>query len=283
MLDPMPMPEPEDDQPPSVPPSGGKDDARRSLLMLLATPVAFSIAFVLGYALGLDPSDENGVGPTYEGAEWLRVIALFVVAALPAGIGTASGVRAVRRGNRAGRIGSVVNGLIVVGLFWVTVGTGAVDTVTFVPDRYVSITASVGAPVRGVSYLGVASSTYGEILVDRDGNTLYTDEWQPTGWNGQLVGSGDPEDRAVWIPFVATTTATVDARIDPARVGAVLRAHGPRQLTYFGHGLYTFVGDTPGAFKPFTIEWSQAAGGGPRWGDRHVISPAGTLLPPPQG
>jgi hypothetical protein len=249
--------------------------------MLLGLMIAFPAGFVLGYGLGFDPENEHGVGPTIDGAEWLRVALLFVVIALPSIVGVFFGARAIRRGSARGWIGLALNGLLVLGAVWLTFGQSAVGNLTYSPDKLVSVSVSVGTPVADRAYIGVADSRYGLILVDRAGNALYTDEFTPQTWKGRLVSGLDRQDRRVWTRVAATDTVTVDARVDVTQVRAVRVAGGKEQLTYFGHALYTFVGDSPGGFKPFTMQWSKAAGGGPRWADRHVITPSGELIPPP--
>jgi predicted lipoprotein with Yx(FWY)xxD motif len=44
-----------------------------------------------------------------------------------------------------------------------------------------------------------------------------------------------------WPP--ATGTATADSGL-PGRIGAITRTDGLRQVTYNGHPLYTYIGDT---------------------------------------
>lgn len=93
--------------------------------------------------------------------------------------------------------------------------------------------------------VGTANTGLGQVLVDGDGRTLYLFEADPGGGsacNGGCAG--------VWPPLTTTGTAAAAAGAAAGQLGTVRRADGAMQVTYGGHPLYTFAGDTaPGMTK----------------------------------
>ena len=49
---------------------------------------------------------------------------------------------------------------------------------------------------------------------------------------------------AYWPPVTGTAAAIPAASGLPGRIGTITRTDGSRQLTYDGHPLYTYIGDT---------------------------------------
>ena len=91
---------------------------------VLLTPVAFAFGFVLGYALGLDPSIADPL--TGWDAAWRVVILWLVVVALSVA-GMAMGWRAHRHGEPLARTAIAVNALVFVVLTLMTLVGGLVD------------------------------------------------------------------------------------------------------------------------------------------------------------
>ena len=96
-----------------------------------------------------------------------------------------------------------------------------------------SATGARSATVR------VASSHLGKILVDSRGRSLY-------------VLSSDPARKSTcfgacaqnWPPLRASRKPVVGKGLKDSRVGTIKRRDGKPQVTYRGHPLYRFVGDT---------------------------------------
>lgn len=110
--------------------------------------------------------------------------------------------------------------------------TPATTTTTAAPTT----TASTTATTAGLS---VESSTYGSILANAQGHTLYafsTDSPTKVTCTGKCA--------TIWIPFTLTSVPSFGAGVTPSLVGDVVRPDGSHQLTYGGHPLYTFVHDT---------------------------------------
>ena len=95
------------------------------------------------------------------------------------------------------------------------------------------------AAAAGATTLQLADSALGTILVDSDGNTLY------------LFGNDAPNAPAcntgclgTWPALVSDGAATVGEGLDLADVGTVTAADGSTQVTFYGHPLYSFAGDS---------------------------------------
>ena len=91
---------------------------------VLLTPIAFAVGFVMGYALGLDPSIANPL--TGWDAAWRVVILWLIVVALSV-VGIVMGWSAHRHGEPLARTATVVNALVFVVLTLMTLVSGLVD------------------------------------------------------------------------------------------------------------------------------------------------------------
>ena len=79
----------------------------------------------------------------------------------------------------------------------------------------------------------------GKVLVDARGHTLYLFEKDKKGMslcNGTCV--------AYWPPILSSAKPRAGVGVRASLLGRTRRADGRRQVTYAGHPLYTFVGDT---------------------------------------
>jgi predicted lipoprotein with Yx(FWY)xxD motif len=131
-------------------------------------------------------------------------------------------------------------------------------------------TTSDGRPAS----IGVGSTGLGNILVDRQGRTLYLFA-RDSGMTSACTGACAVN----WPPLRVSGTPLVGSGAKASDVGKTARPDGISQLTYNGHPLYTFVndkksGDTNG-------EGINAFGG--LW---FAVSPTGVKVAPssqPQG
>ena len=124
----------------------------------------------------------------------------------------------------AGALAAVVAAGIVIAVVVVVVVVETKST----PDR-----STAQATVQ------TAHSKLGQILVNRDGHTLY------------LFESDKPDESAcsaacarVWPPAIASGKVTAGHGVRAALLTTIARASGARQLVYNGHPLYTSVADT---------------------------------------
>jgi predicted lipoprotein with Yx(FWY)xxD motif len=124
-----------------------------------------------------------------------------------------------------------------------------------------SATKSTAKPAAGAATVDVKSSGLGRILVNSQGQTLYLFE-KDKGPSSTCSGAC----AAAWPPVVGSAKGGTGTTA--GKFGTTRRSDGMMQVTYGGHPLYTYAGDSsPGqtngeALKQFGAEW-------------YVLSPAG--------
>ena len=131
-------------------------------------------------------------------------------------------------------------------------------------------TTSNGRPAN----VGVASTGLGDVLVDRQGRTLYLFE-RDSGTMSACTGACAVN----WPPLRVRGTPLVGSGAKRSDVGTTARPDGMKQVTYNGHPLYTFVNDK----KPGDTNGEGISAFGGSW---FAVSPAGAKVPPrsqPQG
>jgi predicted lipoprotein with Yx(FWY)xxD motif len=125
-------------------------------------------------------------------------------------------------------------------------------------------TASDGRPAS----VGVAGTGLGDVLVDRQGRTLYLFE-RDSGTMSACTGACAVN----WPPLRVRGTPLVGSGAKPSDVGRTARPDGISQLTYRGHPLYTFVNDR----KPGDTNGEGIDAFGGSW---FAVSPAGDKVAP---
>jgi predicted lipoprotein with Yx(FWY)xxD motif len=116
--------------------------------------------------------------------------------------------------------------------------------------------------------IGVAGTGLGDVLVDRQGRTLYLFE-RDSGTTSACTGACAVN----WPPLRVPGTPLVGSGARRSDVGATARPDGTRQLTYNGHPLYTFVNDK----KPGDTNGESINAFGGSW---FAVSPAGAKVAP---
>jgi predicted lipoprotein with Yx(FWY)xxD motif len=124
---------------------------------------------------------------------------------------------------------------------------------------------SSGATTRrtATGTVALAKSPLGSILVDAPTRTLYLFEADTPG-RSDCSGSC----ASIWPPLTATAVPHAGVGVTAAKLGTIARAGGERQVTYNGHPLYTYAGDTnSGAtngqgLDQFGAEWYVVGAGG---------------------
>jgi predicted lipoprotein with Yx(FWY)xxD motif len=101
-----------------------------------------------------------------------------------------------------------------------------------------------GSPAKAPSSSGAvtvkaASSPLGTILVDSEGKTLYLFEADSPNMSNCSGGC-----TAVWPPVTTSGKATAGAGVSAGMLGTAKRSDGSMEVTYAGHPLYWFEGDT---------------------------------------
>ena len=108
----------------------------------------------------------------------------------------------------------------------------------------------------GGSSVALASSNLGRILVDGQGRTLYlfeADRGSTSACNGACA--------SVWPPLKTSGKPKAGSGVSASKLGTARRADGSTGVTYNGHPLYTYAGDSgPGqtsgeGIDGFGAEW----------------------------
>ena len=100
------------------------------------------------------------------------------------------------------------------------------------------------------------SGIEGQALVDEDGKTLYL-------WEADKSGTSTCTGpcAAAWPPVTTSGAPQAGSGVDKSLLGTVKRDDGTEQVTYNGHPLYYFVGDTAAGMakgqgsKAFGADW----------------------------
>jgi predicted lipoprotein with Yx(FWY)xxD motif len=112
----------------------------------------------------------------------------------------------------------------------------------------------------------VANTGLGQVLVDAQGRTLYLFK-KDSGTTSACTGAC----AVAWPPLRATASPTAGTGANASKLGTTTRTDGPSQVTYNGHPLYTYAGDSKAGDT--NGEGINAFGGA--W---FVLSPAGTQI-----
>jgi predicted lipoprotein with Yx(FWY)xxD motif len=92
-------------------------------------------------------------------------------------------------------------------------------------------------PLNAGSAVGVKHTALGNTLVDANGRTLYL--FQADRPNLSTLSHAG---LAVWPAFTSNATPRAQNGVSATHI-AIVKSDGKRQVTYYGHPLYYFVGD----------------------------------------
>jgi len=136
--------------------------------------------------------------------------------------------------------------------------------------------SSASSPAAGSSSAAAAgemiqtgSSSLGTMLTDGAGKTVYY--WEhDTGTSSTCYGAC----AGVWPPVLTTGAPVAGSGIQASLLGTTTRTDGKVQVTYNGHPLYYFAGDS----KPGDINGEESNNFGAKW---YILSPAGKKIEKP--
>src|SRR5215203_4280121 len=100
-------------------------------------------------------------------------------------------------------------------------------------------TSSSSAGASGGASVALASSKLGKILVDGKGQTLYlfqADRGTASTCNGACAGA--------WPPLTTAGQPIAWPGVSASKLGTTKRSDGTAEVTFNGHPLYTFSGDS---------------------------------------
>jgi predicted lipoprotein with Yx(FWY)xxD motif len=99
--------------------------------------------------------------------------------------------------------------------------------------------------VAAGSAISIRSTSLGKTLVDANGRTLYLFEGDRAG-----VSTLSAAGAAVWPRFASAGTVKAENGAQAALIGTTTSPTGVKQVTYDGHPLYYYVGDSnPGSTR----------------------------------
>ena len=124
-------------------------------------------------------------------------------------------------------------------------------------------TATAKADGHSSATVSVANTGLGKILVDSTGKTLYL--WQKDSGTKSACSGGCA---AAWPPLRASGKPTAGSGAKASLLGTTPRSDGKPQVTYDGHPLYLYQGDS----KPGDTTGQGSTGFGAPW---YVLSPTG--------
>jgi predicted lipoprotein with Yx(FWY)xxD motif len=129
-----------------------------------------------------------------------------------------------------------------------------------------SSAATAKSSARPASVVGTSTSSLGTFLVDAKGRALYlwdADHGSKSACNGDCATD--------WPPLTTTSMPKASGSAEASLLGTTKRADGTSEVTYAGHPLYYFAGDSgPGQ----TNGQGSDNFGSPWW----VVSPAGKAI-----
>src|SRR5581483_4172348 len=117
--------------------------------------------------------------------------------------------------------------------------------------------------------LKLRKTSFGKILVDKTGRTLYAfghDKKDKSRCSGQCAG--------FWPPVAAPKHPTVASGISKSKLKTIKRGDGTKQLSYNGHPLYRYSGDA----KPGDTNGENITAFGGTW---DVLSKSGAIVTKP--
>jgi predicted lipoprotein with Yx(FWY)xxD motif len=127
-----------------------------------------------------------------------------------------------------------------------------------------SAPASGGASASGATVIKTASSGGSTFLTDGSGRAVYLWVKDTSGMSactGACAGA--------WPPVTTTATATASGSAKASDLGTITRSDGTKQVTYDGHALYYFSGDS----GPGTATGQGSDGFGAKW---WLVAPTGS-------
>jgi predicted lipoprotein with Yx(FWY)xxD motif len=125
---------------------------------------------------------------------------------------------------------------------------------------------SAYAPAKSGLAISAGHTKLGASLVDAHGRSLYLFE-KDKGTKSSCTGTCT----SVWPPLKAPAKLVVGRGVSKAKIGLTKRHDGKTQVTYGGHPLYTYAGDT----KPGDVRGQGLDQFGAKW---YVLAPSGRKI-----
>jgi predicted lipoprotein with Yx(FWY)xxD motif len=143
----------------------------------------------------------------------------------------------VKRMSPAARLATGVGGAAAVAVLAAACASGS--TTSSSPGAAAAPAGASSAAGSGSSVITTATSSGGTILTDGSGRAVYL--WVKDG-NGTSACSG--ACTGAWPPVMASGTVTASGSAKSSDLGSITRSDGTKQVTYDGHPLYYYAGDS---------------------------------------
>ena len=127
-----------------------------------------------------------------------------------------------------------------------------------------SAPASGGASASGATVITTASSSAGTFLTSGSGRAIYLWAKDTSGMSACTGACA-----SAWPPVTTTGTVTASGGAKSSDLGTITRSDGTKQVTYDGHPLYFFSGDS----GPGMASGQGNDGFGAKW---WLVSPSGS-------
>ena len=127
-------------------------------------------------------------------------------------------------------------------------------------------TSKASSTPRPASVVGTTKTSLGTFLVDSKGRALYL--WDADHGSKSTCSGACAQ---AWPPLTTTGTPKASGAVKASLLGTTTRADGSHEVTYAGHPLYYFAGDT---MAGQTTGQGSDGFGSPWW----VVSPAGKAI-----
>jgi predicted lipoprotein with Yx(FWY)xxD motif len=128
------------------------------------------------------------------------------------------------------------------------------------------VATSATSSARPASVVATKTTSLGTFLVDAKGRALYL--WDAD--HGTMSTCSGACAQA-WPPLTTAGTPKAGAKVKPSLLGTTTRSDGSREVTYAGHPLYYYAGDSA---PEQTSGQGSDSFGSPWW----VVSPAGKAI-----
>ena len=142
--------------------------------------------------------------------------------------------------------------------------SGATSSSAAAPAASPAGGSSSSASASGGTVITTAKSSGGTVLATSSGRAVYLwakDTGDMSNCNGACAGA--------WPPVTTTGTATAAGSAKASDIGTITRSDGTKQVTYDGHPLYYFSGDS----GPGTASGQGSDAFGAKW---WLVAPSGS-------
>jgi predicted lipoprotein with Yx(FWY)xxD motif len=146
----------------------------------------------------------------------------------------------VKRMSPAARLAAGVGGAAAVALLAAACASGSTTSSTgAVPASPAGASSSAGGSGSGSTGITTATSSGSTFLTDSSGRAVYL--WvKDTGGTSACSGACT----GAWPPVMASGTVTASGGAMSSALGTITRSDGSKQVTYDGHPLYYYSGDS---------------------------------------